>query len=104
MVVLLLSMAAVLAALYGSQEIFSQVLFAWTAMGAAFGPLLLVTVLLGPVNPRSTVLAMVLGCGLSVLAYSFPETRGTVFERVLPFGVALCVALAGRRRATKPAP
>jgi sodium/proline symporter len=97
-VVLLLSLGAVMGALYGSQEIFNQVLFAWTAMGSAFGPLLLVTVLRGPVGARATIWAMLLGFGLSVLAYSFPETRGTAVERVLPFLVSLSVAWAGQSK------
>jgi sodium/proline symporter len=100
-VVLLLSLGAVGAALYGSQEIFSRVLFAWAAMGAAFGPLLLVTVWRGPVSARATVAAMVLGFGLSVAAYSLPAHawKGTL-ERVVPFVVALLAALALARPRT----
>jgi len=41
LVVLILSAGAVFAAVFGSREIFSQVLFAWAAMGSAFGPVLL---------------------------------------------------------------
>jgi sodium/proline symporter len=93
-VVLLLSLGAVGAALYGSQEIFSRVLFAWAAMGAAFGPLLLVTVWRGPVSAPRTIVAMVCGFALSVAAYSLPPLawKGTL-ERVLPFIIALVVAL-----------
>jgi sodium/proline symporter len=65
-VVLLLSIGAVGAALYGSQEIFSRVLFAFSAMGAAFGPLLLVTIWRGPVSARATLAAMSIGFALSV--------------------------------------
>ncbi len=97
-VVLLLSIGAVLAALYGTPEIFSQVLFAFSAMGSAFGPLLLVTVLKGPVPPGATLLAMASGFLLSVIAYSFPQTQGTAVERIFPFLVALAIALWGRRR------
>jgi Na+/proline symporter len=96
-VVVLLSLGAVLAALYGSQQIFSRVLFAWTAMGSAFGPLLLVTVLRGPVPPRTSLCSMAAGFLLAVLAYTFPETRGGFLERVLPFLIALAIALKGRR-------
>jgi sodium/proline symporter len=98
-VVLLLSLGAVGAALYGSQEIFSRVLFAWAAMGAAFGPLLLVTVWRGPVSARATVTAMALGFALSVAAYSLPAHawKGTL-ERILPFAAALVAALAVARR------
>jgi sodium/proline symporter len=102
LVVVLLSLGAVVAALVGSQEIFSRVLFAWAAMGAAFGPLLLVTVLRGPVSPGRTLAAMVLGFVLSVSAYSIPATKGGFFERVVPFAVAMAVLVApgGRSRET----
>jgi len=98
-VVLLLSLAAAVAAMVGSQEIFRRVLFAWTAMGAAFGPLLLVVILRGPVAPRWAVAAMASGFGLAVAAYLTPGAAGTVSERVLPFLVALLLAVIGQRRA-----
>lgn len=110
-VVLLLSAAAVVAALTVEATIFDRVLFAWAAMGFAFGPLLLVTVLRGPVSARATIIAMTLGFGLSVGAYSFRKSGfeypaqfavlqhwGEVWERVLPFFVALVVAYAGSQR------
>jgi len=96
-VVVFLSFGAVLVALYGTNEIFSKVLFAWTAMGSAFGPLLLVTVFRGSVRGKFALAAMALGFGLSVLAYSFPETRGTWWERVAPFVVSLVFAWLGTR-------
>ena len=91
-VVLVVSVAAVGAAMVGSREIFSRVLFAWTALGNAFGPLLLVRVLKGPVLPKAALGAMVLGFGLSVAAYSVEGARGTAWERVVPFVVAGGVA------------
>jgi sodium/proline symporter len=96
-VVLGLSMAAVVAALVTDASIFDRVLFAWTAMGAAFGPLLLVLVVWGPVPWRHRVAAIVLGFVGSVLAFFFPATSGTAWERVAPFVAALLVAWRGRR-------
>ncbi len=96
MVVVLLSLGAVVVALYGSQEIFSRVLFAWAAMGAAFGPALLVTVLLGPRSPGRVLAAVVLGFVLSVTAYNlpFPASHKGFWERVVPVGVASAILLA----------
>lgn len=102
-VVLLLSLGAVAAALYGSQEIFSRVLFAWSAMGAAFGPLILLAVWRRPVSVPGTLAAMIAGFAISVAAYSLPalDWKG-VLERVLPWVVALVLAVtvgaAARRR------
>ncbi len=95
-VVVVLSAVAVALALFGSQEIFSRVLFAWTAMGAAFGPLLLVRVVGGPVRPGARLASIGLGFSLSVLAYSVPTMAGGPWERVMPFVVALVVAWWGR--------
>lgn len=101
-VVLALSLGAVAAALFVTESIFSWVLFAWSAMGCAFGPLLLVTVLRGPVPAGRALTAILLGFTLSVLAYLGPQfglpTKGGVFDRVLPFLVALAVALLPGRR------
>ncbi len=98
MIVVFLSLGAVLVALFGNNEIFSKVLFAWTAIGSAFGPLLLTTVFKGPVRGKSVVIAMALGFGLSVLAYSFPATKGTYWERVAPFIVSFIIAWLGADR------
>ena len=95
MVILIVSACSVLAAIYGPEEIFGFVLFAWSAMGAAFGPLLLVTVLKGRVRPKPTLWAMSLGFCLSVTAYSIPLTQGGVTERVLPWLVAFLIAWWG---------
>ena len=91
-----LSVAAVVSAIWGPSEIFSRVLFAWSAMGSAFGPLLLVTCWWGPVSSRATVWAMLTGFSLSILAYSIDTTKGGAAERILPFVVAWVVAWRGR--------
>jgi len=96
-VVLVLSVLAVVAALVGSKEIFSRVLFAWSAMGNAFGPLLLVLVLRGPVAPRMRLASIAVGFSLSVAAYWHPALSGTAAERVLPFVVAFVIAILGAR-------
>lgn len=94
-VVVALSAVAVIAALVGDQSIFDKVLFAWTAMGAAFGPVLLVHVLRGSVRWRPRLMSIALGFGTAVLAYSIPATAGTAWERVAPFVLALAVAWWG---------
>jgi sodium/proline symporter len=102
-VVLLISAAAVLAALTIDESIFDRVLFAWSSMGCAFGPLLLVTALRRPVGATGTLVSMSLGFGLSVAAYAAKQAGLTgawsgVYERVVPFIVALAVALVCSRR------
>ena len=101
LVVLLLSLGAVAAAVFGEASIFRKVLFAWSSMGCAFGPLLLVTALCGPVRPGATVAAMVTGFSLSVGAYAARQAGelaawAGVWERVIPFALALAIAWLGR--------
>lgn len=95
-VVVILGVGAVGGALYGSQEIFSRVLFAWAALGAAFGPLILVTIWRGPVGAGATFAAMAVGFVLSIAAYYLPAHawKGTL-ERVVPVAVAFAIAWFG---------
>lgn len=98
LVVLLLSIAAVWAAVLGSQEIFSQVLFAWAAMGSAFGPLLLVLVFGGRVSARMRFAAILVGFLSSVLAFYLVPVGSAWkggLERMLPFFLSLAIALVG---------
>jgi sodium/proline symporter len=92
--VLAVSIGALLIALWVDETIFSSVLFAWTAMGSAFGPLLLVTVWRGRPQAWAVLAAMVAGFTLSVIAHLWSVTNGGVFERVLPFVIVIALALA----------
>ncbi|MGA0867684.1 MAG: sodium/proline symporter [Planctomycetota bacterium] len=100
LVVLLVSVLAVALALTADDTIFGSVLFAWSALGAAFGPLLVITLWRGPVSARATTVAMIVGAGYSVTAYLDPAWKGGIHERVLPFLAALAVAWMG----SKPRP
>ena len=89
LVVLLL---ATVLALVWRADIFSRVLFAWSAAGSAFGPVLIMRLLGRSVSSSSTLAAMVAGFGLTVVISFFPATPGDVAERLLPFFVALAIA------------
>ncbi|MHC5012831.1 MAG: sodium/proline symporter, partial [Planctomycetota bacterium] len=86
---------AVFAALFDKKEIFSRVLFAWTAMGAAFGPLLIVIVVLRRrLAPRHVFAAMAAGFAVSVVTFYVEiDARFTLaFQYVLPFVVSTAIA------------
>ena len=102
--VLLLSLGAVGVALTVDESIFSSVLFAWTAMGSAFGPVLLVSVLRARPPSGWVLAAMLLGFGLSVAAHLIPAAKGGALERVLPFVVALVISVVGVARAERATP
>jgi Na+/proline symporter len=94
--VLGLSIGSIGVALWVDEAIFESVLFAWTAMGAAFGPLLLITVLVARPRPNWVLAAMFAGFSLSVIAYAMKASG--VVERVVPFVVALLFAWLGTRK------
>lgn len=98
--IVILGIAAIILALYFPESIFERVLFAWQALGNAFGPLLIVLLLLGPVAPRYRLAAMLIGFGLTVALSFLPDTPGDALERLLPFFIALGIALQGWRKAS----
>lgn len=91
------SAAAACIAIFAPESIYSRVLFAWNALGAAFGPLVILAVLgRMPTAPMSLVCVWT-GFTTTVLFYLLPDTEGDVLERVLPFLLASAAAiLAGR--------
>lgn len=97
-VVIVLGVAAVVLALYFPSTIFRRVLFAWQALGNAFGPLLLVSLWIGAVAPSYRLAAMLSGFGLTVLISFFPQAPGNAVERLVPFLVSLLLAWWGTRK------
>ena len=93
-----LVMATVLALVWRA-DIFSRVLFAWSAAGSAFGPVLIMRLIGRSVSPAATLAAMVAGFGLTVIISFFPDAPGDAAERLLPLFVALAIAAGGSRRA-----
>lgn len=89
---------SVLVAIYLPEKIFSRVLFAWIALGSAFGPLVFVRLAGVRVAPVAALYAIVIGFSLAVLFYLMPNTPGDILERLLPFSVGLAVLLVGRQK------
>jgi Na+/proline symporter len=93
-----LVLLAVIVALFLPEKIFSRVLFAWSALGAAFGPMLFCRLARLPVRAGGVLASIITGFCFSVLFYLMPDTPGDVLERLAPFFMALAVALASLRR------
>lgn len=98
LVVLAVGAIAVMLAVFVPETIFARVLFAWQVLGNAFGPLLLVLLWRGFVAPAWRLAAMTGGAGLTMLLSLAPDAPGDAAERLLPFVLALGLALAGTRR------
>jgi sodium/proline symporter len=106
--VILLTAAAAVAANLISESIFKNVLFAWTAMGAAFGPLLLVRLVMRrKLAIQRVFAAMLTGFVLSVAAHLwYVEVFGTKDGKnfanyVVPWIGAFLVAFLGTKRAER---
>ncbi len=99
-VVLSIGVAAILLAIYSPEAIFSRVLFAWQALAAAFGPLLIITLWRGPVAPNWRIAAMSSGFTLTVILNWTADTPGDIAERYIPLLVALGLAWWGSRKAS----
>ncbi len=91
------SAAAAAVAIFAPEAIYTRVLFAWNALGAAFGPLVLLAVCGRRTGGRAALAGLWTGFLLTILFYLLPDAEGDVLERVLPFFVALgLVLLVGR--------
>jgi sodium/proline symporter len=98
-VVAILILATVLA-MFWRADIFSRVLFAFSAAGSAFGPILIMRLLGRTVSARSTLAAMIAGFGLTVVISWLPDMPGDFAERVLPFIAAITIAILGSHKSS----
>ena len=97
-VIVLLVAAAVAVAVYLPESIFNRVLFAWIALGSAFGPLVFLRLAGYEAAPTAILLSILTGFSLSVLFYLMPDTPGEILERLAPFCCAFAVLVASNRR------
>lgn len=96
--VLLVGVGATVAAILVAKNVFDHVLFAWAALGSAFGPLLLVHLLRGPVPPRWALASSAIGGGLAILGFYVPVLEKGFLDRVVSFVAAGAVAAIGAQR------
>lgn len=97
------SLAAVALAIFAPEAIYSRVLFAWNALGAAFGPLVVLAVLGRRPGPAAGLAGMLAGFGLTIALYLLPDAPGDVLERIAPFFIALTIVLLVDRLRQSPA-
>jgi sodium/proline symporter len=96
------AVVALCLSLWSGAGLVDQTLFAFTLMGSAFGPLLLVRMSGKRVRPGSTLGAMWAAVVLTLLFHALPDSPGDFLERVLPFVAALGIALTGGERRRNP--
>lgn len=92
------SVVAIIVAVYLPEAIFSRVLFAWNAIGAAFGPVVFLRLAGWHFREHAVFASILTGFALTVLFYLRPDSPGDVLERLVPFLAAGLVLVALRRR------
>ncbi len=95
--VLGIGVLATVAALQLQANVFANVLFAWGALGSAFGPLLLVRLARGAVAPRWALASIVAGGGLAIAGHYHPVLAPRFADLVLSWLAALAIAWFGHR-------
>jgi len=97
-VVAVICVIAVVMAIFVDKSIYSRVLFAFSAMGAAFGPLLIGR-MQGGVPKIHATMAMAVGFfGTLFFYYSDMKPEGNPLERLVPFALAFIIVQMGRKK------
>jgi Na+/proline symporter len=96
------AIVAACVALYAPERLLDQSLFAFTLLGATFGPLVLVRVAGKRIRPGAALGAIWAGAILTWLFHLLPDSPGDFLERILPFVAALGIALTGGERRSNP--
>ncbi len=97
-VVLIIGLLAIALAIGSPDRIFNRVLFAWQALAAAFGPLLVITLWRGPVRPAWRIATVATGFLLTVLLSWTIDSPGDWVERLIPLAIALLLSWFGSRK------
>ena len=91
--------ASVVVAIYLPEKIFSRVLFAWMALGAAFGPVLFARLAGIRIQPIGVLISILLGFLLTVILSFTPNAPGDIAERLIPFVLGAGVLFLFKDRA-----
>jgi sodium/proline symporter len=94
-VVLAVSACAMLLAIHAPATIFTRVLFAWHALGSAFGPVLVVRLAGVRIRSGATLASVGCGFGLTVVFSLLPDAPGDWVERLVPLAAAALIAVLG---------
>ncbi len=93
-----LVVVAVLISITIPDKIFNRVLFAWMALGAAFGPTLFARLAGARLSVTGVLLSVFSGFALTVILSFLPNAAGDVVERLLPFTIASLILFFTRER------
>lgn len=96
-VIAVLCFFAVLISLFLPSDIFSRVLFAWNALGASIGPVVIMRLSGITLNPKAILPTMIIGFLLTIIFFLQPDAPGDYLERTVPFILCLIILYVTRK-------
>lgn len=97
--ILVLMLAALAVTFLLPQSIFSRTLFAWTALGAAFGPVVVLKAFGARLSGAGILVAMLASFAASLLfEFVLPAGPGQIWARTLPWAIGFAALLLIRPR------
>ena len=97
MAIIFVVIAATLFSLFAPDTIFDRVIFAWTAVGAAFVPMVLSKVFGWSVSGKAALLSVLCGFILTIVLHFFPDTPGDIVERTVPMALGLITLYVSKK-------
>ena len=88
---------AVILSLFAPETIFVRVVFAWTALGAAFVPMVFSKVLSWKISSFASGVSILTGFLMTVILHQLPDTPGDIVERVLPMLLGFIILNCSRK-------
>lgn len=87
-VLVLLAVISIFFALSENRVIFEFVLYAWSALGASFGPIVILGLLWKKTNKAGAIAGMITGSAVTVIWRNIPMLKGNMYELVPAFILA----------------
>ncbi|MCK4461719.1 MAG: sodium/proline symporter [candidate division Zixibacteria bacterium] len=92
-ILVLLAIVSVGFALSENRVIFDFVLYSWSALGASFGPVVILGLMWKGTTKAGVIAGMLVGVGVTVIWRNIPTLKGALYELVPAFVLAFVVVL-----------
>jgi len=96
--IIMVVITAAIFSLFAPDTIFDRVVFAWTALGAAFVPMVLSKVFGWRFSGRAALISILCGFILTIVFHYLPNTPGDILERLVPMATGLLTLFISKNR------
>jgi len=98
LVIVGLCIFAVVTSIFLPSDIFSRVLFAWNALGASIGPVVIMRLAGFKLRPKAILPTMLVGFSLTIVFFLRADAPGDFLERTVPFILCIVILYVTRRK------